>query len=189
MLNPHAIVEQVALHLGAPWKFYRLGEASDWQFRIIDGTGRGLVFCKDYRVKKFTVSGMHPRGASYSRTGYYKEIGVSISRPPKEIAADICRRLLPDYLDAYDQMKTRLVEEQEQLQRIHLIAQSLAKVTGGRIAHHSGSDQRTVYFPQGQAQITRTGEVKLELRSISAEQAIKIAASFSEHRENDLKPA
>lgn len=177
MLNPHAIVEQVALYLGAPRKFYRLGEPSEWQFRIIDGTGRGLVFSKQYRGKKFTISGMYLRGARYSHSGYCQSIGVSISRPPKDIAADINRRLLPDYLVAYDKMKTRILEDQEQIQRIHVIAQSLAKVTDGHIAPHSGSDQRQVYFTQGQAQIYSSGEVKLELRSISAEQAIKIAAS------------
>ena len=41
-MTPQAKVEQIALYLGKPWKYSRLGEPSNWRFEIIDGCGRGL---------------------------------------------------------------------------------------------------------------------------------------------------
>lgn len=46
-MTPRSQVELIALYLGKPWKFLRLGEPTDWRFEIIDGTGRGLYFRKD----------------------------------------------------------------------------------------------------------------------------------------------
>ncbi len=42
-----AIIEQVALYLGRPWKVNHLREQSNWRYEIIDGQGRGLFFRYD----------------------------------------------------------------------------------------------------------------------------------------------
>ena len=180
MLNHQAIIEQEALHLGAPWKFDRRDETSHWRYDIIDGTGRGLYLRLETGKSKFKISGHFPSDKTSRYGSDYKSIGVSTTRPPKEIAADITRRLLPHYFDAFEKAKIRLCEERQQEQKIELIARSLVQVTGGYIASHSGSGQRTVYFEGGEAQVySYSQEVNLKLTNLTAEQAIKIAALVS----------
>lgn len=172
-----ATIEQVALYLGAPWKINRLDEPCDWRFEIIDGSGHGLFILVSHQKKQFRISGQFPRTKTRAYDNNYKTIGVGLTRPPKDIAADISRRLLPHYLDAFETAKARFAEEQAREQSIDLIACTLVKVTKGSVAQHSGYDQRTVYFSGGEAQIYACSqEVKLTLNSLSAEQAIKIAA-------------
>lgn len=175
-----ATIEQVALYLGAPWKFNRLDEPCDWRFEVIDGSGRGLFFLVSHQKKQFRISGQFSRTTTRAYGNDYKTIGVSLKRPAKDIAEDITRRLLPHYLETFEVAKTRYAEECAKEQTLDLIAQSLVKVTGGRITSYSGSGQKTVYFKDGEAQIYGCSqEVTLTLRSLSAEQAVKIAALVS----------
>ena len=83
------IIEQVAYHLGHPWKFNHLHAPSNWRYEVIDGQGRVLFFRVD--GKQFRISGFLPAGYR----GDYTSIGVSLTRDPNAIAADIMRRLLP----------------------------------------------------------------------------------------------
>lgn len=177
MHNYQATIEQVALYLGNPWKYDRRDETSNWRYDIIDGTGRGLYFWLENGKSRFKISGHFPSNKTSRYGSDYKSIGVSTTRPPKEIAADITRRLLPHYFDAFEKAKSRFCEERQQEQETELSAKSLAQVTGGYIAPHSGSAQQTVYFKGGEAQIYGySQEVNLKLSNLTAEQAIKIAA-------------
>ena len=99
-MKPQAKIEEIALYLGKPWKFSRLGEPSKWRFEIIDGCGRGLYFT--LYGDKFKIGGMFPRQKSSPWRDDYKEIGASVERPAKDIAADIMRRLMPHYLKSYE---------------------------------------------------------------------------------------
>ncbi len=67
-MKPQAKVEEIALYLGKPWKFSRLGEESLWRFEIIDGFGRGLYFRLD--GDKFKIGGSFPR----HKTSPWREI-------------------------------------------------------------------------------------------------------------------
>ena len=177
MMKPQAKVEEIALYLGKPWKFSRLGEESLWRFEIIDGCGRGLCF----RVygEKLKISGMFPRHKASAWRDDYKEIGVSVERPAKDIAADIMRRLMPRYLKSYEAALLRFSEEYEKEARLNLIAQSIVQVTGGRIPDHSRA-RKTVYFDKGTAEIWSSGDVNLNLRELSIEQVIRIVALLKE---------
>lgn len=180
MHNHIATIEQVALYLGAPWKLNRLEESSDWRWEIIDGSGRGFFIRLDNQKKQFRISGQYPRPITSAYRQGQKTIGVGLTRPPKDIAADITRRLLPDYLKAFEGAKTRHAKECEQAQHIQLIAKSLEQVTGGRISSHSGDRQKNVYFTKGEAEIyAYSSDVKLTLHSLPPELAIKIAALVS----------
>ena len=180
MPNHQAIVEQVALYLGNPWKFDRRDEPSSWRYDIIDGSGRGLYFWLETGKTKYKISGHFPNNKTSRYSVNHKSIGVSFTRPPKDIAADIARRLLPHYFHAFEKAKIRFCEEREQEQEIELIAHSLVQVTGGYIAQHYGCGQKTVYFNNGEAQIYGySREVNLKLSNLTAEQAIKIAALVS----------
>lgn len=180
MSSTLAIVEQVALYLGPPWKFNRTGEPSDWRFEITDGSGRGLVFAKCYSSKgKFQVGGTFPRDRTAPYRDDHKTIGVSISRPPRDIAADVSRRLIPHYLEAYDRAKANHQQQSDQDQQIELIGQAIIKVTGGRFTDRSRSS-RTVYFDHGKAEISTDARIRLELSSLSPEMAIRLAALVSD---------
>jgi len=174
-MTPLSQVEQVALYLGKPWKFNRLCESSSWRFEIIDGNGRGLYFRID--GNKFSVSGIFPRGKTMPCHNDYKTIGLSISRPARDIAADIQRRLIPCYLEAYEKALKQYQNAQAKEERLDLIAQTIIKVMGGRLGHHSRT-ARTIYFENGEAEIWSSEEITLKLRNLSIDQAIQAATAI-----------
>ena len=177
MTSTLAIVQQVALYLGKPWKFSHLGEPSDWRYEITDGTGHVLNFhVNSYQHKgKLRVSGNFPRSRTAPYRTDYKTIGISISRPPRDIAADITRRLIPQYLAAYDRAEEAYKEQHQKAENIKLIAEAIIRVTGGRV-HTNGHSTRTVYFDHGEAEIWSGGDITLRLSSLSPDMAIKLAA-------------
>ncbi len=154
-MTPQAKVEEIALYLGKPWKYSRLGEPSNWRFEIIDGCGRGLYF----RLEKdrFKIGGCFPRQKCRAWHEDYKDIGVSAARPAKDIVADIKRRLIPHYLKAYEAALLRYNENQEKEAHLNLIAQSIVTVSQGRIADQSRA-RKTIYFDQGTAEIWSSGD-------------------------------
>ena len=176
-MKPQAKIEEITLYLGKPWKYSRLGEESLWRFEVIDGYGRGLCF----RVygEKLKISGMFPRHKTSAWRDDYKEIGVSIERPAKDIASDIMRRLMPRYLKSYEAALLRYTEDKEKETRLNLIAQSIVQVTDGRIPDHSRA-RKTVYFDQGTAEIWPSGDINLNLRQLSIEQVIRLVAILKE---------
>jgi hypothetical protein len=171
MSSPALIIEQVALYLGPPWKVNHTREPSNYTFEIIDGTGKGLFFRID--KDRFQISGMFPRHKTSPQRSHYQSIGVNIHRPPQDLAADIRRRLLPDYLTAWDAAAQAYQEEQAKAQHLDYIAQALLKVSNGRLGPDRSYD-RTVYFTQGKAQLWSDQRVMLELRNLSVEQAIQV---------------
>ena len=176
-MKPQAKVEEIALYLGKPWKYSRLGEESLWRFEVIDGYGRGLCF----RIygEKLKISGIFPRNKTSAWRDDYKEIGVSVERPAKDIAADIMRRLIPRYLISYEAALLRYAEDKEQAARLNLIAQSIVQVTGGRVPDHSRA-RKTVYFDKGTAEIWSSGDINLNLQRLSVDQVIRMVAILRE---------
>ncbi len=169
-MSTQAKIEEIALYMGKPWKFSRL-ELSNWRFEIIDGTGRGLILRPE--KDRLKICGMFPRHKCIAYSADYQTIGVSINRPSKEIAAEIKRRLLPHYLKSYDAALLRYAQEQEKDQHLRLIAQSILKVSHGRIAEQSRA-HKTIYFEHGEAQIWSGGDVTLNLKRLSVTQALRI---------------
>jgi len=172
-MTPQKKIEDIALCLGRPWKFSRLGESSNWRFEIIDGCGRGLYLRLER--DRLKIGGMFPRQKASPWRNDYKEIGVSIHRPAKDIAADIMRRLMPGYLKSYEVALLRYAQEQEKENHIALIAQSIVKVIGGHIPDHSRAS-KTVYFENGTAEIWFSGDINLSLRKLSVQQVIRIVS-------------
>ncbi len=172
-MTPQAKVEEIALYLGKPWKYSRLGEPSNWRFEIIDGCGRGLYF----RLEKdrFKIGGCFPRQKCRAWHEDYKDIGVSAARPAKDIVADIKRRLIPHYLKAYEAALLRYNENQEKEAHLNLIAQSIVTVSQGRIADQSRA-RKTIYFDQGTAEIWSSGDINLNMNRLSIEQVIQIVS-------------
>ena len=179
-MTPQAKVEEIALYLGKPWKYSRLGEPSNWRFEIIDGCGRGLYFRLEQ--ERFKIGGMFPRQKCRAWHEDYKDIGVSVTRSAKDIASDIKRRLIPHYLKAYEAALLRYEEEQEKEAHLNLIAQSIVTVSQGRIADQSRA-RKTIYFDQGTAEIWSSGDINLNLNRLSIEQVIQIVSLL--HNDNE----
>lgn len=172
-------VQKVALYLGHPWKYNHLYE-SNWSYEIIDGSGRGLFFRTD--GKMFRVLGMFPRTRTKAYGSDYKTIGVSISRNPKDIAADIARRLLPHYLKTYDAAAQRYQEQQEKEQNLELMSQALQRVSGGWI-NNCGHGAKTIHFDNGSAEIWTNEDISLKLNRLTVEQAIQIIGLLNQSEE------
>ena len=166
-------IEKIALFLGQPWKVCRLGEPSPWRHKIIDGKGRCLYF----RVGKgrFNVMGIYPSERCKTYNEDYKSISVSISRPAKDIVADIKRRLLPFYLKQWPITVQRYQDHKRQEEQIQLITQALKRVAGGHVVGH-GRAARTLHFEGGSAEIWNNLNISLSLQNLTVEQAIKIVA-------------
>lgn len=172
-----AKVQQVALYLGQPWKFNHLYD-SNWAFQIIDGEGRGLHL-RPQTGGKLSISGTFSAKKTGRTHGKHKSIGVSISRDAKAIAADIERRLLPHYLQAFDDAVALHQKDMQREEAQNHQARALAKMAkGGRILGHGGQgSNKVVYFDHGKAEIYGySGEVYLTLNRMTVEQAMKVIA-------------
>ncbi len=166
------IVQKVALYLGPPWK-YNQREKSDWRFEVIGEKGQKLIFRQD--KDRLKIIGASPKRVHYRHCGGFKSIGVSVNRPPKDIAADITRRLLPRYFQAFENSLQRHKAEQAKEQMLEHIIRAFCKVTGGRKGY-GGRSGRAVYFEDGEADFWGDRRIDLNLHDLNPEQAIKIAA-------------
>lgn len=171
MTSPRILVEQIALYLGKPWKFNFQGEPSSWRYEIIDGMGKTLFFTTN--KSRFRISGHFPANHTRAYSKHYKSITVSMERSPKDIAGDIFRRLIPDYLKAYAEAQTIYQEEKSRQEHITLIANLIQKASQGRILDQTQSNAK-VYFKKGNAQIWRDEKISLALNNLTVEEAIKI---------------
>jgi len=179
MFDYSALIQQVALYLGKPWKFNRRAETAYNRYEIIDGGGRALVLVKDYRKPRFSVYGRFPHTITSAYLRDYKSISFAASRAPKAIAADISRRFLPHYVAAFAEARQMLLQEQAEDEERTQIARLLAQVSKGREGcHSSNSRSRTVYFSDGAAEVISAQRVDLKLSSLSADEAIRILAGL-----------
>lgn len=174
-------VEKIALYLGKPWKLNRLAEPSNWRYEIIDGTGKGLFFRVDGSY--FRITGIFPRSKTDPWRKDYKTIGVSVDRNAKDAAADITRRLMPHYLKAFDHAVERYKQNKERQERTELIAQSLIAVGENARRGFENRSTVTVWFKDGEAQISSTDEITLRLTRLTPARAVKIIANLNPEKE------
>ena len=80
------------------WKLDPAYRDHTWCSAITDGTGRGINFNAVRTKGRLYVGG---RFKDHYRPDRCEHITVARNRPPEKIAADIQRRFLPWYLDAY----------------------------------------------------------------------------------------
>jgi len=177
-MTHQAKIEEIALHMGKPWKFSRL-EPSNWRFEIIDGMGRGFILRPE--KDRLKICGIFPRHKCTAYSSDYQTIGVSMARHSKDIAAEIKRRLLPYYLKSYEAALLRRAEEQAQNENLHLLTQAIVKVSSGRMRDQSHA-QKTIYFEHGEAQIWSSGDVTLNLKKLSVTQALRIIGLLNDEQ-------
>lgn len=177
MTSPRALIEQIALYLGPTWKFNFLGEASTWRFEIIDGSGKCLCLRPDNNRLKIT--GAFPANRTSPIYRDYRQITVSMHRPPMEIAGDISRRFIPQYVKAFDLATEQYLLQKAKEQTIFYIAQLVKNITHGRIIDHDKRNP-SIYFDGGEARIWSDETISLNLNKLSPKQAIQILSLVSE---------
>lgn len=79
---------------------------SYWQFQLSDGEGRLLLFNTTHKPGKLSISGSWPltKDRNTCSPDNTPKITVSASRTAADIARDIERRFLPDYLELHAKM-------------------------------------------------------------------------------------
>ncbi len=172
-MNYQAKIEEIALYLGHPWKFNRLNGFSKYHWSVIDGSGRGLSFY--LRGDNLTVFGNFPPNKTLSLQKNYKTIGVSVSRPAKAIAADIEKRLIPHYRNAFERAKAEHARQEKERETLQQIVDVLVKFSGGRDLRPARMP-RTVSFDNGRVNLWSDHKINLELRKVSIDQVFQIIA-------------
>lgn len=171
-MPPCSTIQQLALYLGHPWKYNHL-EQSSWRYEIIDGSGRGLLF-RTANNNRFEISGMFSHRRTKPHHNDYKTIGVSRDRHPKDLAADISRRLLPHYFEAYKLALKRYEDEQQHEENLDYICHLLKKASKGHFSSSSRGERR-IYFDHGEMQLWAIDKtITLKLNRLSPEKVLQI---------------
>ena len=115
------------------WKLDQAYRDHIWCSAITDGTGRGIHFNTVRMKGRVYLSG---RFNDNCRPDHHEHISIVRNRPPQAIAADIQRRFLPWYLEAYSAEETR-AKETGGLERRTKIKQELSAMLDDSVVNMS----------------------------------------------------
>jgi hypothetical protein len=173
-----AFTEATAFHLGKPWEYQEPG-GYRWIGRIANGKAEIRLRASDQSrgsgqrdIRRIIVSGFYP-GDHLPWGTKLPRITVAMSRGAETLAKEIRRRFLSKYLALYgENQKSKRENEawlkQEDKTRAKLLDLSGGTLSAGRVIHFSG--------PGGcDGTIEVSGSVKIELRSVKHQEAIRIA--------------
>jgi hypothetical protein len=132
-----------------------------------------------YPKTRLAISGVFPRGAhgeDYGPSGYGNEqrltIHVGTERPPKAIAAEITRRLLPTYLKQYATALERKAADEQARATADALAERLASILGEPVSDSHRNGERGVRLYRGDwygdVTVGHGGSVTIDLRSLPA---------------------
>lgn len=124
------MAKAIAIAMGKPWKFNGLHE-SYWTAEIIDGAGKVLLLSR--KGKSVYITGLCPMGRVLG--GRYDDLkmGVSPNRCPIAVARDIERRLLPRYVQLFNELKANQDLMNKKAELLTVKANALITVGGGEI--------------------------------------------------------
>lgn len=171
---------------------------------LADEAGREITFSLGWsgKDKKISVSGNYPHRLRDDQLGEPTQggqlvtprdvseespgINVSSEKPHKAIAADICRRFLPDYARIYD----KCVERRNASDRYaELHANNWKAFRGSKLINNWRASSFTAYLNlepgYGDIRMESAETVKLELRSLPVSVALSVLELLEEllHRE------
>jgi hypothetical protein len=107
--------------------------ANSWAAGLIDGMGREIHINPVKAKGRLYLSGFWPKDKHGNQLVPVSAPHATISRdrPPEKIAADILRRFLPKYQDAYAPLLAEIKRTEERENRREAIAKELAALTPG----------------------------------------------------------
>jgi hypothetical protein len=113
------------------WRFDERFLAHCWCAVIIDDEGHGIHFNTQQKTGRYYISGCWPRGKSgIQLPDHCPHITVALLRPADEIAAEIKRRFLPDYLEQYNKAKAIADATDDRDKQIAAVRQELIEFLG-----------------------------------------------------------
>lgn len=186
----HALMHQVANELGG---YVYKPDKEDAGFRVlgelISGKERAtlcVTFTVDaYRevIAKAEAFGVYPRtskGESYPSYGETRpSIGFNVTRTPAQIAADIRRRLLPEYVKHLAKV-SKWIEHTERAAEELAATRALMQEAGFFFPEHSSTEgylKKTKAEQLGRPKATVCvygGHVDMKLKDMTPEQALKV---------------
>ncbi len=204
------IAEAVAPYLGEGWTFEpvpnRTGERmndleNEWETergQIVNGVHR-LYFHNMYRDKdKIHISGEFPKMSDgeeipkarrpYNNNGPWHSICVSHFKAPEQIAKDIKRRLLPDYMALMVEVLAQREEIDGQYNGRDSRAEAIAKILQvkprGGIKRGDEVSCGTAYLdsaPSCEVRFAYSGEMDIHIRTRNLDLAKALAALVQAH--------
>ncbi len=163
------ITEEVAGHLGKPWKYKPAGE-HPWSGRIVDGEAKIILSSSSGRI---TVRGAYPHGY----LGWGRElpsITMAISRGAEVLAKEIERRFLPKYLPLFDESVEARRISNDRLEKEQIVRDAIVAEVNGRVQAGGKIDFAGPGGSRGNIEVYG-GTITLELRGMSHKAAILLA--------------
>jgi hypothetical protein len=109
------------------WQLDPANRDNTWYSAIMDGTGRGIYFNAVRMRGRLYLSG---RFNDNCRPEHCEHISVSRNRPARAIAADIQRRFLPWYLEAFAAQEVAIKAEEAAVERRSRVKKELTELLG-----------------------------------------------------------
>jgi hypothetical protein len=175
MNNLDSLAQCVAAHLSGNWTPHPRG--TDW-IAEIRGPNDSAIYLERSKGR-LVITGRFPSSDSGIFVPLYADrprITVRANRPPKDIAGEIERRFLPEYLPLYREMWMLCVgyRQAEMQRREHLAL--LAEAAGSEVLHDS---VRWYGEHGGRIEVRHDGRVKMEIDT-TVEVALKIVEILKE---------
>lgn len=192
-VNLLTLAQQVAKELGPHFKAE--GETNGAVIRQTNAEPEyGLILWRHHHGKQIRISGFYPQardGREFPDSSKQADpIGVGEGREAKEIAAEINRRFLPNYVEIFERAIADRDDHNRYLDRQAAMANRFAKILHGTVsqsgdrvsggplsyAHHfgSGSLRDDLYINTGD------GTVNIHLAGVPADLAEKILRTWLE---------
>lgn len=157
-----------------------VGPTTDVHTSVERADGMGFSIWVDYRGK-MEVSGLYPKERGFGDLIPYgmtrPTIGCSLTRSADAIALDIYRRLYPEYLPVFIAAKERLADWEASAARYKAHVEGFKAWAEGKGIEVRLRGERTSWTFDAHnvdGQFSETGVYKLELRSLTLDQAQRI---------------
>lgn len=181
----HQLARDIAAALGAPWA-YKPGRGDELAHyaEIVHKDGYGVTMFQHTR-EPLHFAGEFPAGAYLGYQVARPSINCSPDKSPAQLARDITRRLLPDYLPLWEKAAQQVRDREEHERKVLALRAELVPLfPGARVGpEHSNDVDRTISFHlanhNGYGEVKLSSDtVELHLRSIPAALAKSIARAI-----------
>jgi hypothetical protein len=151
-----------------------------WRAVLIDGTGKGIHVNATREKGRLCLSGIWPVDSEHQqhRPKECKRITIARDRPPEKIAADIQRRFLPWYVNAYTEQVEEVNRQNARRKQQQEVAAELAALLG-QTAWRADRDPNEIFAHGLTVQVHHGGEdVSIELRYTNIKVAKAVLRAF-----------
>jgi len=165
------IGEAIAAACGEGWANEPYGDHEDWRTKITRADGAGIFVSLTWGPKgKISISGCFPN--KYHPRGEHHSIGVGETRTATDIGKEVMRRLLPNYLAAYEKAIAQKNATEATVAQSKEVARGIARVLGQGFSEAAWMNKWTFHAPgRMTVEIQDHGYGKIEIRLYELEKA------------------